>query len=232
MKMIFQKSEHPGSAERHLLRRVENALFGDAKTELTDDTLVDAQRLDHDDLLAFHAAFKEALNETLNLQSNVESDVVLALKDRLERIYEQACRVGDDQTETKEAIKKLLMVIMGSIRQGAGNDMQAHQELDQEEQARETHFALLQSQLVADLLNPETMIEAEHLVPTLLSTDKDELATVLQIFDEAQLVLMLKEADDLIEALAAKGIAYESAIENLAFMQGYLGFLAQGKTQN
>lgn len=232
MKMIFQKSERPGSAERHLLRRVDNPLFGQAKSELNDDTLVETQRVDHDDLLAFHAEFKEVLNETLNLQSNVESDVVLALKDRLERTYEHACRVGDDQAETKEAIKKLLMVIMGSIRQGAGNDMQAHQELDQEEQAREAHFALLDSSLVADLLNPETVIEADHLVPTLLSAEKDELATVLQIFDEAQLVLMLKEADDLIEALAAKGVAYESAIENLAFMQGYLGFLAQGKQQN
>lgn len=227
--MIFEKSKHPGSAERHLLRRCDNPLFEGYKTSLDDEHLVEAQRYDHDEVLAFQQAFKEALNETLNLKSNVDSDVILALKNQLEQIYEQGCRVADEQSETLQAIEKLLQIIMGSIRNGAGNDRQAHQELDQEDAARQAHFALLKSNLVADLLNPETVIEPEHLVPTLLSTEKDELSLVLQIFDEAQLLMILQQAEALTERLAGNGVAIQTAIENFAFIQGYLHYLVQNQ---
>lgn len=227
--MIFEKSERPGSAERHLLRRCDNPLFEAHKTELNDDSLVEAQRQDHDEVLAFQQSFKDALDETLELKPNVESDVILALKNRLEQVYEQGCRVADDQSETLQAIEKLLQIIMASIRNGAGNDMQAHQELDQEEEARQAHFALLKSNLVADLLNPETVIEPEHLVPTLLSAEKEELSLLLQIFDEAQLLMILQQAEALTERLASNGLAIQAAIENFAFIQGYLHYLVQNQ---
>jgi len=227
--MIFEKSERPGSAERHLLRRCDNPLFEAYKAELDDESLIEAQRQDHDEVLAFQQSFKDALNETLELKPNVESDVILALKNRLEQIYEQGCRVTDDQAETLQAIEKLLQIIMASIRNGAGNDMQAHQELDQEESARQAHFALLKSNLVADLLNPETIIEPEHLVPTLLSAEKEELSLVLQIFDEAQILMILQQAEALTERLASNGLAIQAAIENFAFIQGYLHYLVQNQ---
>ena len=225
--MLFQKSENPGSHERHLLRRSDNPLYQSAQTIIDDDTLVEAQKADHNEIVAFHENFNRALDDTIKLDTNVESDVVLELKDRLEKLYEQAFRIGDDQTSIKEAIQKLLAVIMASVRKGAGNDAQAHQELDQEESARQAHFQLLESPLVADFLNPDSVIGENDLVPTLLSANKDELSQVLQLFDEEQLIVIIEKGDMLMRSLIAEEIHAPEAMENLAFIQGYIEFLSK-----
>lgn len=224
--MIFQKSNNPGSHERHLLRRSNNVLFQSEKMVLDDDTLMAAQEKDHNEIVQFHEGFKIAINDTVNLKPNVESDVVLELKDRLERLYEQAFRIGDDLAEMKGAIKQLLAVIMASIRKGAGNDAQAHQELDQEETAREAHFQLLGLSLVADLLNPESVIKESHLIPTLLSLKKEDLSQVVQIFDKSQLVNIVEEGEELLKVMLEENKDTPAAIENLVFIQGYIEYIS------
>lgn len=224
--MIIQRAEHPGSHERHLLRKVANPLFENALV-LDDDNLLDAQRRDHDELVAFQAEFHQLLEAATTLKGTVESDVVLQLKDRFDRAYETASHLMDDQTPAKQAIRKLLSFIMVAVRQGAGNDAQAHHELDQEEMAREAHFSLLDSTLVADLLNPESPIQPDELIPTLLSSSKDELQLALQIFDEVQLLAMLTDGAKRLEHLQQNGIHVEEAWQTLAFMQGYAEFAGE-----
>lgn len=226
--MFFKPSDHPGSFERHLYRKVDNPLFVN-KVELNDDTLEAAQRQDHEVIVQFMAMFQETLEKTVALKGTEESDVVLALKDRLDKLYEQASAIGDDQTKIREAIIKLLQLIMASVRKGAGEDAHAHQELDQEEAARQAHFALLESSIVADLLNPESPIAENELVPVLLSAEKDELALVVQIFDEEQIQQVIKESAKLVDKLDKQGIDTKQASENAVFIQGYLEYLRMEK---
>lgn len=225
--MLFQKSENPGSHERHLLRCSNNPLFQSRQTLVDNDSLMEAQKLDHDEIVQFHEVFNRSLDDTIKLKANVESDVILELKDRLEKLYEQSFRIGDDQAEIKGAIKKLLSVIMASVRKGAGNDAQAHQELDQEESARQAHFQLLEAPLVADLLNPETVIGEDDLIPTLLSANKDDLSQIVQLFDEPQLISIVEKGETLLRSLIENNINTPEAVENLAFIQGYIEFLSQ-----
>ncbi|MEE9350949.1 MAG: hypothetical protein V3U78_01715, partial [Thiotrichaceae bacterium] len=110
-------------------------------------------------------------------------------------------------------------------RNGAGTDVQAHKELDQEEAARDAHFGMLSTPLVADLLAPESPIHKDELVPTLLSAEKDELAPAIQLFDQDQLTLIIREGEDLINSLLNQNIDINSAAENLVFIQGYIEFL-------
>lgn len=222
--MIIQTSEQPGSHERHLLRKVGNPLFPGAP-EFNDDILLNAQRLDHDAVLAFQDSFRSLLEEVTSLTGNVESDVILQLKDRLDQSYEVACAVGGEQSQVKEAIRKLLRFIIASVRRGAGNDAHAQMELDQEEAAREAHFALLDSPLVTDLLQPESPILPDELIPVLLSSGKDDLQLALQIFDEVQLLAILEEGAKLLEKLRKQGMDVSGYEQNLAFIQGYAEFL-------
>jgi hypothetical protein len=221
--MIIKPSEHPGSHERHLLRKASNPLFPFALT-LDDDNLIDAQRLDHEAMQTFNTEFRALLEETTSLSGNVDSDVILQLKDRLDRAYETASSIGGDTTAMKGAIRKLLSFMMASVRRGAGNDAQAHMELDQEEMAREAHFTLLDAPLVADLLHPASPIHPDELVPTLLSADKDELQLALQMFDEVQLLAILSQGAALLEQLQGEGVNVSAPQEKLAFMQGYAEF--------
>lgn len=225
--MLFQKSDNPGSHERHLLRRSNNPLFQSRQVVIDDDNLMAAQKADHDEIVQFHTTFNQSLDDTVKLGANVESDVILELKDRLEKLYEKAFRIGDDQTDIKSAIQKLLAVIMASVRQGAGNDAQAHQELDQEEAARQAHFQLLESPLVADLLNPDSVIGEDDLLPTLLSSSKDDLSQVLQLFDKQQLTAIVSNGEELLRALIEDDVNVPEAMENLSFIQGYIEFLSQ-----
>ncbi len=222
---ILESSENPGSHERHLNRKHLNSIFDDQQTELDQISMLEAQEQDHEILLAFHKDFQDAIQKTINLKPNVESDVVLKLKDTLDQLYEKSCIVADDQTETKEALTLLLDIIMKSVRNGAGDDQQAHQELDQEEAARVAHFKMLESKLVADLLDPDSPIHKDELIPTLLSAAKDDLALAVQLFDENQLTLIIKDGEAFVNALGAKKIDISTASENLVFIQGYIEFI-------
>ena len=222
---ILQPSENPGSHERHLNRKHENPLFCSQQVTRNQENMLEAQENDHQVLLQFHKDFQDAIQRTIDLKPNEESDVILKLKDRLDKLYEQASLIADDQSESKAAIKKLLKVIMAAIRKGAGNDVQAHKELDQEEAAREAHFEMLENRLVADLLDPNSVIHKDELIPTLLSASKEELAGAVQLFDENQLTLIIQEGEDLLNTLGSQQVDISAAAENLAFIQGYIEYL-------
>lgn len=224
--MIIQPSENPGAHERHLSRKNQNILFGDKMVSIDQENMIEAQQQDHEQLLAFHEEFQEVLSDSVQLKANVDSDVVLKLKDRLDKLYEQASVIADDQSETKKSLKQLLEIVMSAVRVGAGNDEQAHQELNQEQLARQAHFTLLESHLVADLLDPHSPVHKDELVPTLLSSEKDQLASALQIFDEDQLTLIIHESTDHLQNLDQDNQHVKTAKENLEFIKGYIEFLS------
>lgn len=225
----FHPSVNPGAFERHLLRRENNVLFGERQTEVNSATLQEQQKKDHDILQQFMLDFRDIMTRVVSLAPNEDSEVILEIKSQLDKLYATSVSVADDQTRVRASIKKLLGVMMKAVRQGAGDDAQAHQELDQEEAARDAHFRFLESSLVADILDPDSPIENEDLLPTLLSADKEELALATQLFDEQQMQFLLEEGEKLLNRLEAEGHDVKQAAENFVFMAGYRDFLEQRK---
>ena len=226
--MTFIPSENPGAFERHLIRRYNNPLFEDRQTKINSDTLMEAQKKDHDILQQFMVDVKETMTKAIAFKPNEDSEIILELKDKLDKLYATATSVADDQTCIRESIKKLLGVIMQSVRKGAGNDAHALQELEQEEGARDANFRFLESQLVADILDPDSPIENDDLIPTLLSIeDKDELALATQLFDLEQTSFLLAEGEKLLNKLDEVGNDVKNAAENFVFIEGYKQYLEQ-----
>jgi len=226
--MTFIPSDNPGAFERHLIRRNDNVLFGDKQTEITSDTLMEVQKKDHDILQQFMLDFRKTMTKAVSFKPNEDSEVILEVKDKLDKLYATSVSVADDQTRVRESIKKLLTVIMQSVRKGAGDDAHALQELDQEDGAREANFEFLESKLVADILDPESPIDNDDLVPTLLSIeDKDELALATQLFDIEQVTFILTEGESLLNKLDADGKDVKNAAENFVFIEGYKQYLEQ-----
>ena len=223
----FYPSENPGAHERHLIRRHKNILFTERSTEITSDSLQHTQKLDHDILQQFMLDFREVMNTTVALKPNEDSEVILAVKDKLDKLYATSISVADDQTKVQQSLRKLIDVVMQSVKKGAENDPQALQELAQEESAREAHFAFLQSKLVADILDPDSPIENEDLLPTLLCAEKDDLALATQLFDLEQIVFLLQQGKLLLDELDGNKIDITKAAENYVFMEGYQKFLEQ-----
>lgn len=224
---IFYPSENPGAHERHLIRRSNNVLFGARQTEIDSDSLQESQKKDHDILQQFMSDFRDLMTKAVSLDLKEDSDVILEIKDRLDKMYATSVSVADDQARVQKSIKKLLTVIMHSVRQGAGSDAHALQELDQEEAARKANFAFLESKLVADILDPESPIDNDDLMPTLLSAEKDDLALATQLFDEQQMGFVLSQSEDLLNKLDAEGQDVKQAAENFVFMEGYLTYLKE-----
>ena len=226
--MTFIPSENPGAFERHLLRRNSNVLFGARQAEITSDTLQEVQKKDHDILQQFMQDFRETMTKAVSFKPNEDSEVILEVKDKLDKLYATSVSVADDQTRVRESIKKLLQVIMQSVRKGAGNDAHALQELEQEESARAANFEFLESKLVADILDPDSPIDNDDLIPTLLTVeDKDELALATQLFDKEQITYLLSEGENLLNKLDAEGQDVKSAAENFVFIEGYKQYLEQ-----
>jgi hypothetical protein len=192
-------SKLPGRHERHLRRRLD-PLFPRPVLPPVDEALLEAQRLDHEELIAFVQDLREAVAGAVRLQGNEASEVVLGLKERLEQLYERAATVAEDQSTNRAAIRKLVEVIMRSVRHAAGSDPLAQAELDQEEQARVLHFAQLERPLVADLLAPDSLVEPDELAPTLLCEPEAGLAAALVLFDAGQLAQLCIDGRALLES--------------------------------
>ncbi|MCB1761574.1 MAG: hypothetical protein KDI27_00340 [Gammaproteobacteria bacterium] len=199
--MPLHFSEKPGRRERHLLRKQNNPLFPQSQRQISSGALEQAQRLDHEELVEFITQFRKLILEVAELQPNAESGLILSLKERLDKCYEQSAGLADDQRETQQAIVKLQQLIMAAVRKGAGDDPIALQELVQEERARSAHFELLAFPLVADLLAPDSPVGANELAATLLSVPQKEFDAALSLFDEDQRVLLQRDVEALLSEL-------------------------------
>lgn len=211
--MSVSFSQLPGRHERHYRRKLGNPLYPDAPARADDEVLLEMQRLDHEELLAFLGDLRAAVQAAVELKPNEGSETILALKERLDRLYETSAGLAEDHASNQAAIRHLLEVIMRNIERGAAGDPQALDELAQERIAREAHFALLANPLVADLLNPHSTISADELAPTLLSSAEDELDAALQLFDLAQLSELHATAE---QCLVACPVVPAGAPERLA----------------
>jgi len=185
--MTIPFSQLPGRHERHYRRKIDNPLFADGPLKLDEARLLEMQRLDHEELLSFLGELRQTVQRAVELKPNVGSEVVLELKEQLDRLYEVSAGLADDHGSNQAAIRQLLEVIMRNVERGAAGDPQAMDELAQEKVARAAHFELLATPLVADLLHPQSTIGAEELAPSLLSENEAGLAAALQLFDLQQL---------------------------------------------
>lgn len=224
-------SELPGRHERHFRRRLDNALFPEPLRNPSDDDLLEVQRLDHEELLAFITELRETVQQAVELKPNEESQVILDLKERLDRLYETSAGLCDDHAGNQAAIRQLIAVIMKTVW-AAASDPQAEQELEQETAARASHFELLREPLVADILHPHSVIGEQELAPTLLSESESALAAALQLFDADQLALLVDEAHRLLQARDPVGDRHPAARQRLAQMERALAALQPARAVN
>jgi hypothetical protein len=196
----------PGRRERHLRRRHENPLFSWPPREVSPEDLLAAQKADHEEMEAFRESFRTLVQRAVELPPDAGSEIVLELRESLERQYEQSFGLPEDHAREREALRKLIDLIMRAIRKSAGIDPLARQELADEEEARAIHFRLLEHPLVADLLHPHSPIVPDELAPTLLGAPLDEVAAALDLFDPEQIAQLAEQSARLLEELAARGL--------------------------
>lgn len=220
--MSIPFSQHPGRHERHYRRRLANPLFADSPAEPDDAVLLETQRRDHEELLGFLTELRQTVQRAVELKPNEGSEVILDIKERLDRLYEASAGLAEEHAANQAAIRQLLEVIMRNVERGAVADPQALDELAQERIAREAHFELLQSPLVADLLHPHSTIAAAELAPSLLSATADDLAAALRLFDLEQLSQLHADAQQCLADCAAPPAA---AAARLAQITGQLALL-------
>lgn len=211
-------SELPGRHERHYRRRLDNPLFSQA-TRLNDGDLLEAQRLDHEEIVSFVEELRAVVQRAVALKPTEESDVILKLKEDLERLYETSAGLADDQRDNQQAIEQLLGVVMRTIAGNAGGDALAGQELHMEAQARAMHFQMLQTPLIADLLHPQSLIEADQLIATLLSEAPEAVEMAVQMFDPEQVQEIAGQAQALLDMTDSQR-QRENAWAVLALLKG------------
>jgi len=183
-----------GMRERHLARKRDNPLFPPEARSVDERDLEIARREDRYRLERFRERFHDQLEKALALAPNTPSETVLELKEALDESYQISCTLPGDVREMQDAIRKLIGVIMKSIRDGAGNDAYAQRQLNDEEMARDVHFQLQQITLIADLTAADSPIAEDELIPTLLSETPKVLHQVLAIFDPEQIEILFEQS--------------------------------------
>ena len=204
-------THRPGRRERHLRRRHGNPLFAWPPEEIAPETLLAAQKADHEEMEAFQRDFRQLVQQAMDLPPNAGSDTVLSLKESLERCYEQSFGLPEDYGQAREALAKLIELITKAVQRAAGADPLAQRELEAERTARAIHFRLLQQPLVADLLHPESPIREEELAPSLLCAQPSEVDALLEILDPPQIAALIQQCRALLEQRAAQGVQLPEA---------------------
>jgi hypothetical protein len=181
------------------------------------------RQADHEETEAFRADLRALVQKAVELPPDAGSEIVLGLKEALERHYEQSFGLPETHAQERAAISKLIALIMKAVKRAAGADPLARQELADDEEAREIHFRLLEQPLVADLLHPESPIGPDQLAPSVLSASLDEVAAVLQILDAEQCDALADQAIRLLEERGAHGVDVAAARQRLALILAGLG---------
>lgn len=218
-------SPRPGAHERQLIRCADNPLFPPARRHVIQVEVNRAQRLDADEAVAFQSDFRALVQRAVELSPQEDSEVILRLKEELDRAYERCCGLAGDPAEIKAALRKLLEIVMRAVWRGAGADAAAQVNLREEEAARAAHFQLLEQPLIADLIRPDSPIEADELVPTLLSESESAVSAALELFDADQLTLMCQDARTRLADLPPDAPALETARARLRLMERRLAGL-------
>jgi hypothetical protein len=218
-------SARPGAHERQLIRCADNPLFPAARRQVIQIEVNRAQRLDAEEAVAFQSNFRALVQRAIELPPQEDSEVILRLKEDLDRAYEQCCGLAGDPGEIKAGLRKLLEIVMRAVWRGAGDDAEAQLNLREEEAARATHFQLLEHPLIADLIRPDSPIAPDELVPTLLSESAPAVTAALELFDADQLTLMCQDGRARLETVPTGAPILEPARARLHLMEGQLARL-------
>jgi len=229
--MDIDFSPQPGPRERHLRRKYRNPLFPDTD-QIDAGQVRQAREQDEAELDHFLRYFRGLVQEAVDLQPNSDSDVILDIKERLDQCYVQCCALPGDHNEIKQAVNRLVQVIMAAVRQGAANDPIALNKLDEEDQARQLHNRLADEVFVADLILPDSPIGQAELVASLLSESQQAVAAALQLFDVEQLSSIYQQARELVAQTAQQGHALPEAQQRLKQIEAVLAVATSQVTIN
>jgi len=213
-------SDKPGARERHMQRQYQNTLFGEAT--IPADMIIHARQEDEQEMQRFMNDFRDLVQQVVDLKPSADVELVLKIKEQLDKSYEHCSSLAGDQSEVKDMLSRLLKMLMQAMWAAIGNDKQAHEKLQMEEAARQAHFELLEEPLVADLLNPDSPISQDHLVPSLLSESTAAITKAMQMFSPEQQGLLYKQARELVAQLDKSLPIYENASQALADMEAAL----------
>lgn len=208
-----QFSSQPGMHERHLQRKINNPLFELQQITHSDISAVqitDNQARDH-----FMPDFNSLLQEVADLTGQVETEILNALKERLDKSYSQASALPGDIVPFKQAIRKLITVITTSVMRNSEQDPMATSKLEEENAARLLHYDLQDMTLIADITNKDSPITEDELVASLLSESEAGLAAALPMFSKHQLLQIQANAEINLTALRQKGQDMTQAWQNM-----------------
>lgn len=189
----------PGRRERLLIRQFNNPLFGETNIEPFD--IQDARREDAAEVEMFIEEFRNLVQQVTALEPSADVELVLKLKESLDKTYEMSAGLAGDQAEIREMIKRLLSMMMQSMWKAVGNDTTGISKLEMEEQARQAHFAMLEHPFIADLLAPDSLIDETLMVPCLLSEPAETVILAVQLFDPEQQLLVYQQGAELLKGL-------------------------------
>jgi len=194
MTITIKFSAQPGAYERHVQRKYDNPLLYAIDQPLSEKDIEQAREKDQQDSRVFLDTFQDTVQEAAALDGSVEADVLLDLKQQLERLYVTSASLAGDMQQHQQALSKLIDICMAGIRRGAEGDPGALKKLDDETQARLVFFKLLESTLAADLIRGDEIISAEELIPTLLSQSGPDLINSLELFEPEHLIIIIEQA--------------------------------------
>lgn len=214
----MQFLEFTGAVERQLQRKFNHsALFAINQTDINSNLIILARQQDSEEVEKFMDSFRTVVERAVSLKPNEQSDVILKLKEDLDKHYQHCCSLQGDMSKIKQALQTLLQAIMSAVRNGAGNDSNAQAKLDEEDSARAEHFRLQEFAFIADMMREQRSIPAEELALSLLTEPMNIVSEALDLFQPQELGALISDIHDKFSALDDETIQpYQDRLQALS----------------
>lgn len=210
--------EFPGAYERQLQRKHgQPALFGTTQDAITSDMILMARQQDAKEAEEFMTSFRAVVERSVNLKPNEQSDVILEIKEELDKHYQHCCSLQGDMQAIKKALNTLIQVIMTAVRSGAGNDVTAQTKLNEEDTAREEHFRLQEISFISDMMREEKSIPSDELALTLITEPMNVVTEALELFQPQDIATLITELHEKFSTLDDETIKpYQDKMEAIS----------------
>lgn len=192
-------SKNPGCWEQQLIRRYNNPLFPESQRNVVHQQVVEAREKDKAEQQAFHKQFEGVVKQVSELPEKAEGEQLLELIPKLTTCYNDCLTLCIDLPKEKQALTRLITLFEETLLKTTAEKSAFGEQLARDRAERKIHQEVLENRIIASMMRENSPISVDELPATLLSSELDQIETLLPFLDPEQLESLQQQCSEILQ---------------------------------
>ncbi|HIJ22121.1 MAG: hypothetical protein HON68_08815 [Gammaproteobacteria bacterium] len=204
-------SKNPGCWEQQLIRKFKNPLFPDGERDVVHHQVVEAREKDKAEQQTFHKQFETVVAKVSKLPEKAEAEQLMELISEMANCYNDCMTLCIDLPKEKQALSRLLTLFEETLLRHAGEESAFIEQIERDRAERKIHKEILENRLIASMMRENSPISVDDLPATLLSTQPQEVQSLLPFLAVEQLGSLQQQMATILEGAKQSSEQIEDA---------------------